>query len=138
VREPNKAKPTRRAVAFWTIDHLGQVLLRQRPDKGLLGGMMEVPSTAWREGDMPDAAETAAAAPAQTAWTPLCGHVRHSFTHFHFEISVLAARLNGSKQAHAAARVTGGEWFRLDDLGSLALPTVMRKIVAHAMKGGTN
>ena len=42
------AKPLRHGVAFWAVRADGAVLLRRRPEKGLLGGMMEVPSTDWR------------------------------------------------------------------------------------------
>ncbi len=39
--------PTRHGVAFWIEREGGFVLLRRRPEKGLLGGMMEFPSTPW-------------------------------------------------------------------------------------------
>jgi A/G-specific adenine glycosylase len=132
-RAAKKARPTRRAVAFWVLDPDGRVLLRSRPDDGLLGGMMEVPSTPWRESS-PKQDEIAAAAPVRADWTPLAGSVRHTFTHFHFEMSVVAASLGDRQRARAAARAAGGDWYRLDDLGTLALPTVMRKVIAHAMK----
>ena len=133
-RAPKKAKPTRRAVAFWTLDPQGRVLLRARPDDGLLGGMMEVPSTPWQE-TAPGETEIAEAAPVPAQWTALPGGVRHTFTHFHFEVSVVAASLASHEDARTARRASGGDWYRLDDLGSLALPTVMRKVIAHAMKG---
>ena len=47
-RKAPKAKiPTRRGIAFWVERDDGHILLRQRPQKGLLGGMMEIPSTPW-------------------------------------------------------------------------------------------
>src|SRR3546814_4813083 len=42
-RQPKAAKPTRRAAAFWLQAPGGEILLRRRPEQGLLGGMMEVP-----------------------------------------------------------------------------------------------
>src|SRR3546814_7914822 len=42
---PKADKPTRRGLAFWLVNGRGAVLLRRRPEKGLLGGMMEVTST---------------------------------------------------------------------------------------------
>ena len=38
----------RYGVAFWLTRADGAVLLRRRPEKGLLGGMIEIPSTPWR------------------------------------------------------------------------------------------
>ena len=128
-RAPKAERPTRRAVAFWTLSPGGDVLLRQRPEKGLLGGMMEVPSTDWRQAAWP-ATEARKQAPASADWHALPGQVSHTFTHFHLEIEVWAARLNGSGRKLQAEE----RWVRLDDLGGQALPSVMRKIIQHALK----
>jgi len=56
--------------------------LRSRPEKGLLGGMMEVPSTLWRELPWTERGEAVGAA-AATNGNLLSGVVRHTFTHFH-------------------------------------------------------
>lgn len=119
-------KPLRRGVAFWAVRDDGAVLLRRRPEKGLLGGMIEVPSTAWRDGTW-SAAQAIAAAPVAAEWRALPGLVRHGFTHFDLELTVMAARVNG-----AAA---DGIWCLPDRLGDHALPTVMKKVCAHAMMG---
>ncbi len=121
-------KPTRHAVAFWVAAPDGTLLLRRRPEKGLLGGMMEVPSTPWREGVWA-AAEAGPAAPLQADWQVLPGTVRHTFTHFHFEVTVWAA---SADKTGFPAEV--GRWVALDALDGEALPTVMRKIIAHGMK----
>jgi A/G-specific adenine glycosylase len=126
-RAPKKEKPTRKGVAFWAVAPDGAILLRRRPEKGLLGGMMEVPSTDWREAGWTRAA-VRRAAPISADWTALPGHVRHSFTHFHLELEVLAAHV----QSHSA----DGVWTAPDRFGEHALPTVMKKIVAHVMKVG--
>jgi A/G-specific adenine glycosylase len=41
-------RPQRFGVAFWLTRSDGEVLLRRRPERGLLGGMVEIPSTDWR------------------------------------------------------------------------------------------
>jgi len=124
-RQPKAAKPTRRAVAFWVQGPGGDLLLRRRPEKGLLGGMMEVPSTPWREEAWPDA-EARRAAPLRAQWRELPGVVRHTFTHFHFEVTVWAGRSE-------AAPAEAGRWVALDALADEALPTVMRKIIEHGL-----
>ena len=58
-RLTKRQKPTRRGLAFVLARRDGAILLRKRPAKGLLGGMDEVPSSAWREGML--AAESALA-----------------------------------------------------------------------------
>lgn len=119
-------KPTRRAIAFWTVNGAGEVLLRRRPEKGLLGGMMEVPASAWQEGDMPELTSALRQAPAPTAWRLLPGLVRHTFTHFHLELKVAAGRVPYRPSLD-------GRWVALEALGDEALPTVMRKIARHAL-----
>ncbi len=124
-RKAEKAeRPTRYGVAFWIVAPDGSVLLRRRAEKGLLGGMMEVPSTAWR--DTPwSAAEAACAAPVVADWKPVRGVVRHTFTHFHLELEVRTAR-TGAKAGPE------GVWCPPGRFGEHALPTVMKKIVRLA------
>ncbi|CAA7622945.1 A/G-specific adenine glycosylase [Magnetospirillum sp. UT-4] len=118
-------RPTRHGIAFWLIRPDGAVLLRRRPPHGLLGGMMEVPGTEWRDG-LWSLDEAAAHAPLAAEWRPLPGRVAHTFTHFHLELAVATAKAG----PRAAAR---GIWCPLDNLGDQALPTLMRKVVRHAL-----
>jgi len=132
---PRKAakaeRPTRRAVMFWIQRKDGALLLRQRPAKGLLGGMMELPSSPWEATPMPDPAEAvAAAAPLPFHdWRAVPGLVAHTFTHFHLELSVVMARVGANPRAR-------GVWVPLDKLNDHALPTVMRKAIRHALTRG--
>jgi len=123
-KTPKREKPTRRAVAFFVTRDDGAILLRRRAEKGLLGGMMEVPSTDWREAPWSEG-ETLGQAPLSTDWRQLDGMVRHTFTHFHFEVTVWAGR------ADNGFTIEDGRWVVLDKLGSQALPSVMQKVVRH-------
>ncbi|MTJ83274.1 MAG: A/G-specific adenine glycosylase [Telmatospirillum sp.] len=124
-KKPKADRPTRRGIVFWTVRKDGAVLLRRRPETGLLGGMMEIPSTPWR--DQPWTLEDAAGeAPVQAPWRLLPGMVRHTFTHFHLELTVAAGRAKVPELAR-------GLWCPLDQLGDHALPTLMRKVVHHAL-----
>ena len=129
-RAPRKARPTRHGAAFWIDDGAGAVLLRRRPERGLLGGMMELPSTEW--GDTPPGfAAARAAAPFNAAVEALPGLVRHTFTHFHLELSVLAGRVDGINPNIAGEP---GIWVAVERLGEQALPSLMRKVAAHALR----
>jgi A/G-specific adenine glycosylase len=127
-RRPKAEKPTRRAVAFWLVDPDGAVLLRRRPENGLLGGMMEIPSSPWAEQPAPGLGEVLASAPAKADWRLLPGIVRHTFTHFHLEISVAAASADRAGRDGAE-----GIWAPVDGLQDYALPTVMVKVARHAL-----
>jgi A/G-specific adenine glycosylase len=121
-------RPTRRGIAFWTLRKDGAVLIRRRPDEGLLGGMMEVPSTPWRAEPW-ELDEALASAPLVEGWRPLPGMIAHSFTHFHLELTVALGHARKPELAR-------GLWVPLDQLGNHALPTVMRKVVRHALAKG--
>ena len=126
-RRPAAEKPLRLGVAFWAVRADGAVLLRRRPDKGLLGGMMEVPSTPWRGAEWSDA-EAKAEAPVCARWRRLPDPVRHTFTHFHLELTVLTG-------AGHADVIDGGLWVPTDRLQDYALPSVMKKVIAYASRG---
>jgi A/G-specific adenine glycosylase len=126
-RAARKARPLLHGAAFWLTREDGAVLLRRRPEKGLLGGMMEIPSTPWL--DEPIAEQSRAGAPAPLAaakWRALPGVVRHGFTHFQLELTVLAATVHDDFDPSA-------RWCAIDALSDQALPTLMKKVVAHAL-----
>lgn len=124
-RDKKKPKPVRRAMAFVLVDAKDRVLLRRRPESGLLAGMMEVPTSPWLEGPLPDLSVVRACAPARGRWTVCPGVVRHVFTHFTLELSVAVA---------AASRPMRGHWTALDRLGDEALPNLMKKVIVYAEK----
>ena len=125
-RRTKTARPTRRGVAFWAVRPDGSVLLRRRPEQGLLGGMIEVPSTEWQEKAISEAAARKEA-PVRASWVRLPGTVRHTFTHFNLELAVFAG------ETDAKAKTAIGDWVPLDRLSEQALPTVMKKVVNHAL-----
>ncbi|HEY7608042.1 MAG TPA: A/G-specific adenine glycosylase [Alphaproteobacteria bacterium] len=122
---PKPARPVRHGVAFLLVDGEGAILLRRRPERGLLGGMMEVPSTEWRD-KAPSARQAASAAPAPAAWRVLAGAVQHGFTHFELVLKVWAARVQRRPRVK-------GVWCLGEQLATQALPTVMKKILRHGL-----
>ncbi|MEQ1890275.1 MAG: A/G-specific adenine glycosylase [Alphaproteobacteria bacterium] len=120
VRQKKPATPTRIGAIFWLTRKDGAVLLRRRPEKGLLGGMMEFPGTPWREENY----ELTPHAPAVCAWQALPGTVRHVFTHFKLELTVYTGTC-------ARPLSADGIWAPRDKFQDYALPTVMQKVAAH-------
>ncbi len=121
-------KPSRQGAAFVAIRGDGAILLRKRPEKGLLGGMSEVPTTGWTA--RIDGATGADAAPFPAGWRP-CGAISHVFTHFSLELSVYAANVD------FVAAPQGFFWSRPGWINDEALPTVMKKAIEAAMPGST-
>jgi A/G-specific adenine glycosylase len=120
-RTEKPERPVRYGVAFWLTRRDGAVLLRRRPEKGLLGGMTEIPSTPWRTEPWA-LAEAVKIAPIAAHWSPLPGTIRHGFTHFRLELAIVAGRGEAD-----------GLWSPVDQLGEHALPTLMKKVARHAV-----
>ncbi len=122
VRYPLKPKkralPHRVGHAFILIRHK-KVWLVRRPPQGLLGGMLALPSGAWRDDNHPPSE-----APASADWTRL-GEVRHVFTHFSLSLTVWQA------SGHGVRPRGEGEWISLDSAPA-GLPTVFRKALRLA------
>ena len=123
-RTPRAARPHRHGVAFWLTRGDGAVLLRRRPERGLLGGMVEVPSTPWRARPW-TFAEARAHAPVRARWRRHAGAVEHGFTHFSISFDLLAAAVRSNPDLD-------GFWVAPDDFGRHALPTLTKKIIARA------
>ncbi len=87
-RTPKAASPHRHGVVYRMIRH-GQVALVRRPPRGLLGGMLAMPTTAWRAEPF-STTEALAAAPTVADWIET-GTVDHVFTHFSLTLRVFAA-----------------------------------------------
>jgi A/G-specific adenine glycosylase len=118
-KAPKRVRPLRHGVHFWLTDLESNVLLRRRPPHGLLGGMVELPGTAWRDAAW-DMAEALAHAPMPANWQ-VAGQVRHGFTHFELTIDLFAARV-ARIEATGFARPIGM-------LSHEALSSLMRKCV---------
>ncbi len=126
-------RPSRFAVGFLALREDGHVLLRKRPEAGLLGGMLEVPSTEWAD-DWISADLALGAAPVRGEWWPVPGSVSHTFTHFRLELMVFRAIVPAETSLTFWAEPERCRWVARRDLHGAALPSVMRKVIAHALK----
>lgn len=122
-KAPKKEKPTRYGAAFALFREDGSVLMRKRPEKGLLAGMAEIPTGTWTENR--DTLEDYSAAPVVRAWTRAPELVPHTFTHFHLRLAVYHGVTTG-------AELPGTWWSPLADQDGEALPTLMRKVLSVA------
>ncbi len=128
VRPAKAEKPLRRGAAFVAVRSDGAILLRKRPDKGLLGGMTEVPGTAWTA--RIDGGTGVEAAPFPASWQRR-GSISHVFTHFSLDLTVYAAEVGDM------AAPVGHFWSTPGELLGEALPTVMKKAIEAAIPGAT-
>jgi A/G-specific adenine glycosylase len=131
-RTAKPERPLRQALVFVALRQDGAVLLRRRPEAGLLGGMLEVPSTEWSDA-MPHLEEARLAAPVRGDWQAVPRIVTHTFTHFRLDALVCRATVPVRAKLTAAADPPRCLWVARNDLHAAALPSVMRKLIAHAL-----
>jgi A/G-specific adenine glycosylase len=125
VKLPKAVKPLRHGAAFVIMNSKGEVYLQKRADKGLLGGMSEIPGTLWTA--RIDGMTGKKALPFSAEWKR-CGIAKHTFTHFHLQLEVWQV-------THHERETTleTGWWVSQDQLMNEALPTVMKKAISVAL-----
>ncbi|ETR76827.1 adenine glycosylase [Afipia sp. P52-10] len=127
-KTPKKSGALRRGAAFVVIRD-ADILVRTRPEKGLLGGMTEVPTSDWIvDHDDELALQAAPALAGVKRWHRKVGVVTHVFTHFPLELVVYTAHAPRGSRAPRGMR-----WVPIATLREEALPNVMRKVVAHGL-----
>jgi A/G-specific adenine glycosylase len=131
-RSPKPERPLRHGFAFVALSESGSVLLRKRPERGLLGGMMEVPTTDWQT-DWLSPEEALRTAPVKSRWIAVPGAVTHTFTHFRLGLLVYRAHVHNDPPLTLWSRQADCRWVSRTSLSSEALPSVMRKVIAHAL-----
>jgi A/G-specific adenine glycosylase len=122
VKPPKRPRPCKRGTAWW-IEHDGDVALVRRPPKGLLGGMLALPSSAW-------SVDAAPAFPFDADWRLAPEPVRHGFTHFELELHVALTstpdRLNGLAGQPLI-------WTARADVATAGLPTLFARAATLAL-----
>jgi A/G-specific adenine glycosylase len=127
-KAPKKSGELRRGAAF-VVTRGDELLVRSRPEKGLLGGMTEVPGSDWRAAqDDEDALKQAPRLGGVTRWHRKVGVVTHVFTHFPLELVIYTAHVPARTRAPKDMR-----WVPIATLAGEALPNVMRKVIAHGL-----
>lgn len=121
IKAPKKARPTRTGTVWW-IESQDAVWLVKRPEKGLLGGMMALPTSDWSEdeGCLP-------VAPIEGAWRLLNQPVRHVFTHFALDLRVAMLQLPDADGGLVASLTGSGQWWPVETLDAAGLPTVFAR-----------
>lgn len=117
VKPARAAKPLRSGEVY-VLQRGDEVMVEERPERGLLGGMMGLPTSEWLESgnfSRPSFVDAAAEPVAE---------VRHVFTHFELRLGVIV-------QTAEAVPHDGFRFVRSEDAAS-ALPSVFRKALKLA------
>jgi A/G-specific adenine glycosylase len=113
LKAARRPRPAKQGFAYW-LQHDGHVLLVRRPGKGLLGGMLALPTGTWAQSP-----ELGEGAPVASNWNEV-GAVDHVFTHFALHLRLF--------RADASDRRAGEIWWPVERLGEAGLPTVFAKL----------
>jgi A/G-specific adenine glycosylase len=120
VAKPRKATPVRQASVLVCLAG-DRVLLERRPPVGIWGGLLALPEA------LPDESPTAACARLGLRCAdsqPLPGF-RHTFSHFHLDLSPSLCRVEPT----AVVMESALEWLSLADIDTAALPAPVKKLL---------
>ena len=127
VRKPAKATPEKRAAMLVVVD-AGQVLLEQRADSGIWGGLLSLPEVDGHvsiDVDLPDplaSAQRFGAVDTIDTLLPLT----HGFTHYKLHIHPRQVALSAR-----AVDVDGFVWWDLDKIEKAPLPAPVKKLLVQ-------
>jgi A/G-specific adenine glycosylase len=99
-----RPRPHRHGIAWW-IERDGAIWLVRRPAKGILGGMASLPGPEWTDSEPSG---------------PQLATVSHGFTHFTFDLHLVARTLPAD---------ANGWWQPIDRIGEAGLPTLYARAV---------
>lgn len=123
LRVARKPRPRRFGTAWW-VEATDRVALVRRPERGLLGGMLGLPGTPWREDHARDLPF-----PGDWRWAP--APVVHGFTHFELHLEVAAIRLDATREFR-----DGLIWTARDRIAGLPTLFARASRVAQALAHG--
>ncbi|HWU98987.1 MAG TPA: A/G-specific adenine glycosylase [Oxalicibacterium sp.] len=124
VRKPKKKVPEKHATMLVIVNG-DQVLLEQRPDSGIWGGLLSLPEVAPTDNDVIDFERVVApfGTTASTARLPAFSHV---FTHF--KLHVTPYRIDLSRRLQIAAQHNHA-WYPVRAMAEAPLPAPVKKLL---------
>lgn len=123
-KEKKKKKPQKAGYVYWITNEKEQVLLHRRPDNGLLGGMLALPTSEWVT-KQSELREIVIHENLKLEAINENHSIHHGFTHFDLEL-VLKSSVINEKQI---GQGDGYSWYNINDVKPSGFPTVFKKAV---------
>ena len=117
-------KPIKYTRAYVIVNEKNEILVRNRPDKGMLPSMLEVPNDLWVK-DKKSLTRDRVVKNLKTK-LKLKGSFEYSFSHFDLETEIFYGNVKKSQLSNAY-------WIKKSSYFKSGLPTVMKKIVEIAV-----
>ncbi|EUK19190.1 A/G-specific adenine glycosylase [Commensalibacter papalotli (ex Servin-Garciduenas et al. 2014)] len=127
-KQKKAEKPTKFGVSLFIQNSQGQLLFRKRPEKGVLAGTMELPSTIWSE-QFPSLEQAIIETDCKGEYKKL-GDIKHVFTHFTLKIRLYALVGHPDFITQDQKNI----WLDLKELHHYPCSTLMRKMIAYSVK----
>lgn len=122
-----KEHPERRTTAYWVERPDGAILLNKRPLKGLLGGMVLVPTSPWNGSEEEGHGVSFLQMYPHSVFLPK--EVSHVFTHFKLQVTIAEMRLSQKECRSITQKNPSYFWCFQEEFSRYPLPSLMRKII---------
>ena len=112
------------------FDDAGRVLVQQRPEDAMLGGLWEFPGGKAEPGEAKPAAcrrEVREELGVEVEVGEPLGRIEHAYSHFKITLWAFRCRIVAGVPAHHAAQPV--RWVAVEDLGDLAFPRANRRLI---------
>jgi A/G-specific adenine glycosylase len=129
-KKPKKAIPIKKTCMLIIENTQGEWLLKKRPSQGLWGGL-------WSFIECSDSEINECLADLnipKSAMRTALDTFRHTFTHFHLDISPIVVKLNGGKFASLISESNSSLWFKAAAPQEIGLTRPVTKIMATLQK----
>lgn len=127
-KDPKTARPVRMGFVYCFFNNAGEILLERRPDSGLLGGMMALPTSDWVDTRFGHPDHSFDIEQFNTVFMDKDFQIRHVFTHF--TLILQGVTIRHVEPNHPVAN--NRQWTPLSSHG---LPTVFRKVISFIEAG---
>ncbi|MBL6805326.1 MAG: A/G-specific adenine glycosylase [Pseudomonadales bacterium] len=121
-KKPKKTLPVRETALFIIVNPAGEVLLEKRPPSGIWGSLYSFPEAA-NPANPPD---LGSAARINAGSLRMLERLRHTFSHFHLDITPVVAH---GEPVGAAAEPSRWLWYPLDGSVEVGLASPVEKII---------
>lgn len=128
---PKKAPVPHHDIAVGVIrDEMGRVLIQQRPEDAMLGGLWEFPGGKVEPDEAPEAAcrrEIAEELGVMVEVGAPLARIGHAYSHFRITLYAFRCRLVSGEPVHHRGRPV--RWAAVEELGAYAFPRANRRLI---------
>lgn len=129
-RKPKKAIPEKSTIMLVVV-HDGDILMEQRPPRGIWGGLLSLPeldrlARLEVDGDLPAQLALALSSFGEIESVQALAGFMHGFTHYRLSVTPVQVRL---RERHLMADQSDYQWRAFADIGTAALPSPVRKLL---------